>query len=360
VQPSLRPCGVAADMDVTVGKRIIELDGLVLHTILHFCSADARDLKAVACVSSTCRAAAGEVAADALLAVLNQLAVLPLPAKQRLANASRIVQLGAWTAVEACTVMWLRAAPNTLKLLPGRRVSRWEDISGNGNHAFARRGERAPEFVADAFGSPEGDHGALEFTGRSMLATLPFDTPLPQPLTLMLVARARGDVTLCDALTERSSRFELCHGYPTADVVSRSAPQVCMTAHGSGDVAPGAPHLLRGHTRSTGSWHVYTAVYDGDKSELYIDGLLEARGKSVGKASLDGVRLGCDHTGTFHLKGAIAEVRLFSCHLAPSPRAQIEAAMALRYGLVPAGVMPPPPEKVERVGCIRLRRATSA
>ena len=59
MQPSLRPCGVAADMDVTVGKRIIELDGLVLHTILHFCSADARDLKAVACVSSTCRAAAG-------------------------------------------------------------------------------------------------------------------------------------------------------------------------------------------------------------------------------------------------------------------------------------------------------------
>jgi hypothetical protein len=34
----------------------------------------------------------------------------------------------------------------------------------------------------------------------------------------MLVARTRGDVTLIDALTPRSSRFEVCHGYPKADL----------------------------------------------------------------------------------------------------------------------------------------------
>ena len=177
--------------------------------------------------------------------------------------------------------------------------------------------------VADALDSQQGEQGAIDFTGRSVLATLPFSTPLPQPLTIMIVARARGDVTLVDSLTSRSSRFELCHGYPTADAISRSAPHVCMTAcaplprpaspplprpqppparaphpaspvlrrahrYGSGETTPGPSHLLRGRTRATNAWHVYTAIYDGDKSELYVDGIREASGKAVGKGSLDG------------------------------------------------------------------------
>jgi len=342
-------------MDVVCGTKVVELDALVLHNILNYIAKDAKDLKAAACVNSDCHAAAGEVASDALLAVLSQLAVLPLPSKQRLDSASRIAQYGAWTSVEACTVMWLRAAPNTLKLLPGRRVERWEDISGRGHHAIACRGERMPEYVADALDSQQGEQGAIDFTGRSVLATLPFSTPLPQPLTIMIVARARGDVTLVDSLTSRSSRFELCHGYPTADAISRSAPHVCMTAYGSGETTPGPSHLLRGRTRATNAWHVYTAIYDGDKSELYVDGIREASGKAVGKGSLDGLRLGCDHTATFYLKGAIAELRVFSCHLSPTPRAQLEAAMALRYGLQPCTGEP-----TATHSATRLRRATSS
>ena len=103
--------------------------------------------------------------------------------------------------------------------------------------------------------------------------------------------------------------------------------------------------LLRGSTKSTNDWHVYTAIYDGSKSAMYVDGRKEASGKSVGTSALDGLRIGCDHTSTFFLKGAIAELRLFSCHLGDEPRAQIEAAMQLRYGLAPTGKRPTTPPK---------------
>jgi len=88
-----------------------------------------------------------DVASDALLAMLKQLAALPPPGGQTIRKASHIAQLAAWSSVEACTVMWLRAASSTLKLHKERHVERWEDISGRGNHAFACSGQRAPTYV---------------------------------------------------------------------------------------------------------------------------------------------------------------------------------------------------------------------
>ena len=84
-----------------------------------------------------------------------------------------------------------------------------------------------------------------------------------------------------------------------------------MTASGMGQSAPS--QLLRGRPRANDAWHIYTAVYDGKSSELFVDGVREAGGKSVGSASLDGLRLGSDHTSTFFLNGAIAEVCESAC-----------------------------------------------
>ena len=41
----------------------------------------------------------------------------------------------------------------------------------------------------------------------------------------------------------------------------------------------------------------------------------EGAGKNIGGGSLDGITIGCDHTGVFHLKGSVAELRLFHCHM---------------------------------------------
>ena len=52
-----QPDGTLANMDVVFANRVIELDSLVLFTILQNLSATT-DLKSVACVNSGCRAAA--------------------------------------------------------------------------------------------------------------------------------------------------------------------------------------------------------------------------------------------------------------------------------------------------------------
>jgi hypothetical protein len=118
-----------------------------------------------------------------------------------------------------------------------------------------------------------------------------------------VVARARGDTTIIDALGTSSSRFELCHGYPTG---YHPTPEICMTASGH-DAVP--TQSMRGVTRGTGEWHVITAIFDTRKSELFVDGGREATGKNVGNNRLDGLSIGCDHSGVFFLMGSVAEVR---------------------------------------------------
>ena len=132
---------------------------------------------------------------------------------------------------------------------------------------------------------------------------------------------------VCLSRRRSSSRFELCHGYPTG---GHPSPEGCITASGQ-DSSP--RNSLRGSTRGTGEWHVYTTVFDHRRSEIYVDGYCEASGKSAGGNGLDGLSLGCDHNGVFFLNGSIAEVRLFHAHLPAPQRVQIEAALARRYGI---------------------------
>ena len=68
------------------------------------------------------------------------------------------------------------------------------------------------------------------------------------------------------------------------------------------------PSLFARSTRGTGEWHIYTAIFDQRRSEVYVDGYCEATGKNVGSNTLDGLSIGCDHNGIFFLHGALAEL----------------------------------------------------
>lgn len=82
--------------------------------------------------------------------------------------------------------------------------------------------------------------------------------------------------------------------------------------------------LLVYSTRGTGDWHVYTAIFDTRRSEIFVDGCCEATGKNVGNNVLDGLSIGCDHNGIFFLNGSLAEIRLYHCHLPTAQRVQTE------------------------------------
>ena len=56
---------------------------------------------------------------------------------------------------------------------------------------------RMPAFRPDAING----HACFEFDGASVLKTKQFAQTLPQPITIMVVAKARGDTTIFDSLT---------------------------------------------------------------------------------------------------------------------------------------------------------------
>ena len=116
-----------------------------------------------------------------------------------------------------------------------------------------------------------------------------------------------------------------------------------MTASGQ-DASP--RHSLRGSTRGTGDWHIYTAIFDHRRSEIYVDGYCEASGKTAGGNGLDGLSIGCDHNGVFYLTGSLAELRLFHCHMPTPMRVQTEAALAQRYGIGYSSAPSPSPSPV--------------
>jgi len=305
------------------------LDGLVVETILsHF---SARDLALLCSVCQTLRAPVQLAAQRTLVGLVRRLQGSLLRHCER---GSWITQLRQWELLEQSNRVWLQANKTAVTLVKqgeGSFVKRATDLSGHG-FMTAPHG-RMPAFRADAVNG----HPCFDFDGASVLKTQPFAQPLPQPITIMVVARARGDTTIIDSLGPSSGRFELCHGYPSG---WHPSPEITITASGQ-DASP--RHSLRGSTRGTGDWHVYTAIFDHRRSEIFVDGYCEASGKTAGGNGLDGLSIGCDHNGVFYLTGSLSELRLFHCHMATPQRVQIEAALAHRYGISYSSAPSPTP-----------------
>jgi len=324
------------------------LDGLVVECIL--LNLRSRDLATISAVCRALRLPAQSAAYRALTGLVQRMQCTLLRHYER---GSWIAQLREWETLLADNLVWLQAAASNVVTVEKEKqtyVKRVGDLSGNGYGATMY--QKMPVLRADAING----YAAFEFDGRSVLKTRPFSEPLPQPVTLIVVARARGDTTIVDSLGPQSSRFEVCHGYPSG---WHPSPEICMTASGN-DQPP--RNSLRGSTRGTGDWHVYTAVFDQRKSEMYVDGYCEASGKNVGANSLDGLSIGCDHTGVFFLTGMIAELRLYSCHMPTAQRVQTEAALARRYSLSYscAPTLPTPPRGMGRFNCAPRSSARTA
>mmetsp|Transcript_25819 Transcript_25819/g.78500 ORF Transcript_25819/g.78500 Transcript_25819/m.78500 type:complete len:356 (-) Transcript_25819:758-1825(-) len=296
------------------------LDGLILSNILE--QLGAADLAAAAATASALRFPAYAAARAAIERHAARLDCTPLHDLDD--SVGPIARLSQWEQLDEANILWLRAEQRALIAAQKDgelRVRACEDLSGRNHHAASE--QHGPVFNPNAVNG----HGAFEFDGNSVLKTRPFAMPVPQPLTLVVVARARGDTTIVDALGTSSSRFELCHGYPSG---WHPSPEICMTASGH-DAVPS--QSMRGSTRGDGEWHVFTAIFDVRKSELYVDGVREASGKNVGNNRLDGLSIGCDHSGVFFLIGSVAELRLFSIHLSPEQRVQVESTLARKYNL---------------------------
>ena len=139
-----------------------------------------------------------------------------------------------------------------------------------------------------------------------------------------------------------------------------------MTAHPGGESSdsdddPSPSSILSGTTQP-GDWHVYTAVFNGDQSELYVDGRREGvpvagdgagggragmtmaapqQHANAGVGALDGLTIGTDHRNDFplgsvvegNLPGVMAELAVFGCVLNPADRRRVERKLMLDHGI---------------------------
>ena len=228
----------------------------------------------------------------------------------------------------------------------------------------------------------------MEGTAAVRLRTNPFNCgAVPQPVTLFCVSVSMEDGCFLSGLR---GRFELGHRYPDSDVASvinmspfmltastifpsppRRGKGGGYTSDSSGvddasmsedsddddddddedndDEPPPDEDIKRGIT-PPGRWHVYTAVFDGERSVLRVDGVPETsreeergggRQRGVGSGSLDGLTLGGDHmfdspicsgSGTDgEGDGSIAEVVAFSGVLAQSDLESVERYLLAKH-----------------------------
>ena len=176
------------------------LDGLIIENILS--SFAARDLAVLSAVCSSLRAPAQLAARSTLISLAKRMQATLLRQCER---GSWIAQLREWEALEATNLIWLQAEEKHTTLVkqggPDDRfeglslVKRAEDLSGHGHYASMHN--RMPAFRPDAING----HACFEFDGASVLKTKQFAQTLPQPITIMVVAKARGDTTIFDSLT---------------------------------------------------------------------------------------------------------------------------------------------------------------
>lgn len=174
---------------------------------------------------------------------------------------------------------------------------------------------------------------------------------LQQPITVMVVADAQGDCTLFDNgfMRDMSRAFEFCHGYPSVGDADRDHPRICMHA--------GDGVYLRGTTRSSTGWHVYSCIFDGANSELRVDGVLEASG-DAGSNGPSGFTVGrYRDMESWPLIGRLSEFRVFDHRLATHQREALEVSLARRYGLPHPALQQDEEEEDERPTAKRQRRA---
>ena len=174
------------------------LDGLMVECIL--LNLRSRDLATVSTVCRALRLPAQSAAYRALTALVQRMQCALLRHYER---GSWISQLREWEQLGSANLVWLQAAAsNVVTVEKGEQthVKRVGDLSGHGYGATMY--QKMPILKPDALNG----YAAFEFDGHSVLKTRPFAEPLPQPVTLMVVAKARGDTTIVDSLGPQCAR----------------------------------------------------------------------------------------------------------------------------------------------------------
>lgn len=212
-------------------------------------------------------------------------------------------------------IFWLDAADaNTYAL--GTGVSNWYDKSGSNAHASQATGGSQPLYI----GAGRNGRNVIRFDGTDdLMTTATLNAAHVQPCTYLIagIYNNSGAVFFFDG-----------------DGVSN---RHAMGSDFNVTVTPGgfAGATLEGTGDKQDDWHIFSAVFNGVSSQLWVDGVLLAGPADVGVQNpISSLTIASRYSIANFLNGDIGELLCFSGTLSTPDRRNVESYLGNKWGVV--------------------------
>jgi hypothetical protein len=179
-------------------------------------------------------------------------------------------------------------------------VETWYDQSGNSNDAVQATAGSQPKIVnAGSLVTDSNGHPDIDFDGSDFLLKTPFTQgDLAQVNTIFTVAKLN--------VAQDSNRKI----YDGTNSVKRN--MLFLSTNGSGEFAFFADDVISTGVTATNDKKLFSALFNGASSELFIDGASGASG-DVGDYPMSGVTIGKNHSGDLNFwLGQIQEIIIYN------------------------------------------------
>lgn len=224
--------------------------------------------------------------------------------------------------------VWYRADLGVVKDA-GNKVSQWADLSGSGFHVTQATASRQPVWSVSGLGSkPAVDFDGTSTVLKSSLADLQQGSD-----DLTVIAVLAPAATQLVGASPFDTGLEEYHGL---GIEQRNAATNQYQLRWMGSAGSWYGHSERVVINaSAGHGQVLAFVKNAGVQNAYLNGLLQGS-EETGTAMLptnSRIGIGAANTDQKYYHGQVAEILVYNRALSDTERAQVEAAIAARYGL---------------------------
>jgi len=205
----------------------------------------------------------------------------------------------------------------------GDVVGRWEDISTNADHVNQANAGNKPTLQNGA-GDLLNGHPVVRFDGIDDYLQGTFTTGgnMLQPNTMILVA-ALDAAAVNDGVNHKITDGIALDSRAVTGQTATPNPDAWYIYSGA---------ALNGNA-SDSNWHIWTALYAGVTSQLWINGISNAGPANAGVHTLTGLTVGTAYDGANPWDGDITEVILYNANLSDADKNTVGQYLATRYSL---------------------------
>jgi hypothetical protein len=199
-------------------------------------------------------------------------------------------------------------------------VETWYDQSGNSNDAVQETAGSQPKIVnAGSLVTDSNGHPDIDFDGADFLLKTAFTQgDLTQANTIFTVAKLN---------TNDDANRKLYDG-----TVGHKRNMLFLSTNGSGQFGFFADDVISTGVTATNDKKLFSALFNGASSELFIDGASGASG-DVGDYPMSGVTIGKNHSGDLNFwLGQIQEIVIYNADQT-SNRAAVETNINSHYSI---------------------------